>query len=44
MRQLNNKIAKLKRLGKYALLKKLYRKRVHYAKDFQRKLAINIVK
>lgn len=44
MRQLNNRIAKLKRLGKYTLLKKLYRKRVHYARDFRRKLAIDIVK
>jgi len=44
MRQLNNRIAKLKRLGKYALLKKLYRKRVNYAKDFRRKLAIEIAK
>ena len=42
MRQLNNRIAKLKRLGKYAVLKKLYRKRVNYAKDFRRKLAIDI--
>jgi len=42
MRQLNNRIAKLKRLGKYAVVKKLYRKRVNYAKDFRRKLAIDI--
>jgi putative transposase len=43
MRQLNNRIAKLQRLGKYAVLKKLYGKRVNYAKDFRRKLAIDIV-
>ena len=42
MRQLNNRIAKLKRLGKYAVVKKLYHKRVNYAKDFRRKLAIDI--
>ncbi len=42
MCQLNNRIAKLKRIGKYAVLKKLYRKRVNYAKDFRRKLAIVI--
>ena len=42
MRQLNNRIAKLKRLRKYALVKKLYHKRVNYAKDFRRKLAIDI--
>jgi len=42
MRQLNNRIAKLKRLGKYAVEKKLYSKRVNYAKDFRRKLAIDI--
>lgn len=42
MRQLNNRIAKLKRLGKYAIVKKLYHKRVNYAKDFRKKLAIDI--
>jgi putative transposase len=42
MRQLNNRIAKLKRLGKYAVVKKLYGKRKNYAKDFRRKLAIAI--
>jgi putative transposase len=42
MRQLNNRIAKLKQLGKYAVAKKLYGKRVNYAKDFRRKLAIDI--
>ncbi|MHA2062540.1 MAG: zinc ribbon domain-containing protein, partial [Candidatus Sifarchaeia archaeon] len=44
MRQLNNRIAKLKRIGKYAVLKKLYGKRANYAKDFRRKLAIDIAK
>jgi putative transposase len=42
MRQLNNRIAKLKRLGKYVVVKKLYSKRKNYAKDFRRKLAIAI--
>jgi putative transposase len=42
MRQLNNRIAKLQRLGKYEVVKKLYSKRVNYAKDFRRKLAIDI--
>ena len=42
MRQLNNRISKLKRLKKYAVLKKLYSKRVNFAKDFRRKLAIDI--
>ncbi|MFX1520557.1 MAG: zinc ribbon domain-containing protein [Promethearchaeota archaeon] len=42
MRQLNNRIAKLQRLGKYKVVKKLYKKRVNYAKDFRRKLAIVI--
>jgi putative transposase len=42
MHQLNNRIAKLKRLGNYAVVKKLYRKRLNYAKDFRRKLAIAI--
>ncbi|MFX1519808.1 MAG: zinc ribbon domain-containing protein [Promethearchaeota archaeon] len=44
MRQLNNRIAKLQRLGKYVVVKKLYSKRVNYAKDFRRKLAIDIAK
>ncbi|WP_287588607.1 transposase, partial [Candidatus Borrarchaeum sp.] len=44
MRQLNNRIAKLQRLGKYAVVKKLYCKRVNFAKDFRRKLAIDIAK
>ena len=42
IRQLNNRIAKLKHLRKYEVLKKLYHKRVNYAKDFRRKLAIDI--
>jgi putative transposase len=42
MRQLNNRIAKLQRLGKHKAVKKLYSKRVNYAKDFRRKLAIAI--
>ncbi len=42
MRQLSNRIAKLKRLGKYAVVKKLYSKRLNYARDFRRKLAIDI--
>ena len=42
MRTLSNRIAKLKRLGKYAVLKKLYSKRVNFAKDFRRKLAVDI--
>jgi putative transposase len=42
MRQLSNRIAKLQRLGKYEVVKNLYRKRVNYAKDFRRKLAIAI--
>jgi putative transposase len=42
MRQLNNRIARLKRLQKYAALKTLYRRRVNYAKDFRRKLAVDI--
>jgi len=42
MHQLNNRIAKLKRLGKYVVVKKLYGKRVSYANDFRRKLAIDI--
>ncbi|WP_287584896.1 transposase [Candidatus Borrarchaeum sp.] len=42
MRQLSNRIAKLKRLGKYEVLKKLYSKRLNYARDFRRKLAIDI--
>ncbi len=42
MRHLNNKIAKLKRLGKYTVVKKLYSKRKNFAKDFRRKLAIDI--
>jgi len=42
MRQLNNRIARLKRLGKYVVVKKLYGKRLNYAKDFRRKLAIDI--
>jgi putative transposase len=42
MRQLNNRIAKLQRLRNYKTVKKLYRKRVNYAKDFRRKLAIAI--
>jgi putative transposase len=42
MRQLNNRITKLKRLGNYAVVKKLYGKRLNYAKDFRRKLAMAI--
>jgi putative transposase len=42
MRQLNNRIARLKRSGKYAVVKRLYCKRLNYAKDFRRKLAIVI--
>jgi putative transposase len=42
MRQLSNRIAKLQRLGNYAVVKKLYRKRLNYSKDFRRKLAIAI--
>jgi putative transposase len=42
MRQLNNRIAKLKRLKKLTLVNKLYSKRKNYAKDFRRKLAITI--
>ncbi|MFX1518667.1 MAG: zinc ribbon domain-containing protein [Promethearchaeota archaeon] len=44
MRQLSNRIAKLQRLGKYAVTKKLYRKRVNFARDFRKKLAIDIAK
>gem|GEM_PF-623400 len=42
MRQLNNRIAKLQRLGNYAVVKKLYSKRKNFTKDFRRKLAIAI--
>ena len=42
MRQLSNRIAKLKRFGNYAVVKKLYSKRLNYARDFRRKLAIDI--
>jgi putative transposase len=44
MRQLNNRIAKLQRLGNYAVVKKLYRKRKNFAKNFRRKLAVDIAK
>jgi putative transposase len=42
MRRLNNRIGKLQRLGKYGVVKKLYRKRRNFAKDFRRKLAQDI--
>ncbi len=42
MRQLSNRIAKLKRLRNYAVVKKLYSKRLNYARDFRRKLANDI--
>jgi putative transposase len=42
MRQLNNRIARLQRLGHFSVVKNLYRKRLNYTKDFWRKLAIVI--
>jgi putative transposase len=42
MRQLNNRIAKLKQLEKHEIVKKLYSKRKNFANDFRRKLAIDI--
>ncbi|MHA1238859.1 MAG: RNA-guided endonuclease InsQ/TnpB family protein [Candidatus Odinarchaeia archaeon] len=44
MRKLNNRIAKLQRLGKIRLLKKLKHKRRNYAIDFRRKLAVKVAK
>ncbi|WP_287589103.1 transposase, partial [Candidatus Borrarchaeum sp.] len=42
MRRLNNRIGKLKRVGKFVVLKKLYYKRNNFAKDFRHKLAHEI--
>ena len=44
MRRLNNRIAKLQRLKKYKMLKRLSRKRRNFAREFRRKLAIRIAK
>ena len=44
MRELNNRIAKLKRLGKKRALKKLRHKRRNYALDFRRKIAVEFSK
>jgi len=44
MRRLNNRIAKLQRLKKYEVLKKLRHKRRNFALDFRRKLAVKITK
>jgi len=44
MRELNNRIAKLQRLGKIRALKKLRRKRRNIAADFRRKLAVEMAK
>ena len=44
MRELNNRIAKLQRLGKKKALKKLRNKRRNYALDFRRKLAAEFAK
>jgi len=44
MRRLNNRIGKLQRLRKYRILKKLRHKRRNYAKDFRRKLAVELVR
>lgn len=44
MRRLNNRIAKLQRLRKYNVLKKLKHKRRNYARDFRRKLAVEVAK
>ena len=44
MRRLNNRIAKLQRLKKYKVLKRLSRKRRNFAREFRRKLAIKIAK
>jgi len=44
MRRLNNRIAKLQRLKKYKVLKSLSRKRRNFAREFRRKLAIEIAK
>ncbi|RLG54923.1 MAG: transposase, partial [Candidatus Hydrothermarchaeota archaeon] len=40
----NNRIAKLQRLEKYKVLKSLSRKRRNFAREFRRKLAIEIAK
>jgi putative transposase len=42
MRELNNRIARLQRLGKLEVLRKLRRKRKNLARDFRRKL-VNLV-
>jgi len=44
MRKLNNRISKLQRLKKYRILKKLRHKRRNYARDFRRKLAVDVAK
>jgi len=44
MRRLNNRIAKLQRLRKYNVLKKLKHRRRNYARDFRRKLAVEVAK
>jgi len=44
MRELNNRIAKLQRLGKVKALKKLRNKRRNLALDFRRKLAAEVAK
>ena len=44
MRELNNRIAKLQKLGKKEALKKLRHKRRNYAIDFKRKLAAEVAK
>jgi len=44
MRELNNRMAKLQRLGKVKALKKLSRKRRNFATDFRRKLAVDVAK
>lgn len=44
MRELNNRIAKLQRLGKKRALKKLRNKRRNYARDFRRKVASEVAR
>jgi putative transposase len=44
MRGLSNRIAKLQRLGKIRALKRLRHKRENYARDFRRKLAVEVAK
>ena len=44
MRRLNNRIAKLQRLKKYKVLKRLSRKRRNFAREFRRKLSKEFAK